>query len=62
MDYCEFYRNIEKDPTAIVPKMTVGQWFEAREHLFNCESCYLSSERVLAKAPQPKIKDMYGEN
>lgn len=62
MDFCEFFRNIEANPDAIVKGITIREMMQAREHLHNCERCSLSSQRVLAKAPKDSLKNMYGEN
>ncbi len=52
MDFCKFFSDIEKDPTAIVPPMTVRQLLEAREHVMGCDTCFNRTERVLKKAPK----------
>lgn len=51
-DWCEFFRAIEADPTAITPQITVREYLQAREHLGSCDVCYNSSERVLSKYSQ----------
>lgn len=39
----------------MTPKVTVRQMQEAREHLYGCDTCFMRSERVLAKAPKQKF-------
>jgi hypothetical protein len=51
MDFCQFFRDIEKDPTAIVPELTVREYLAARAHLASCDDCYQVAERVAALAP-----------
>lgn len=58
MDWCTFFSNIERDPAAITPRITIRQMLEAKNHLQSCDLCYDRSERVLAKEPKddtPKI-------
>jgi len=61
INWCTYFANIEENPKAITPKLTVRQFMEAREHLHRCDVCFNRSERVLAAAP----KDVFpksGEN
>jgi len=55
IDYCKFFSDIEKDPTALVPALTVRQYLEARDHVMNCDNCFNRTERVLQKAPKNGI-------
>lgn len=48
-DICKFVRDIEADPEAIVTGLTIGDYYMLKEHIFNCDSCFNSTERVLAK-------------
>jgi len=56
MDFCKYFREIEQDPTALTPPITIKQFYEAKEHLNSCDVCYNRSERVLSKAPKVEIK------
>lgn len=61
MDWCKYFSDIEADPAAITPQITVRQLFEAREHLTKCDECNNRVERVVAQQPkEPFIKP--GEN
>lgn len=57
IDWCKFFADIEKDPKAIVPRITVRQMIQAREHLANCDNCDLRMQRVEANAPKPKFPE-----
>jgi len=56
INWCEFFQGIESNPTAIVRPITIRQFYQAKEHLNNCDVCYNRSERVLSKAPKVEIK------
>ncbi len=60
IDWCKFFANIEANPKAYPPRLTVRQQLQAREHLYGCDVCFNRSERVLAKPRQNKfsIEDM----
>ncbi len=40
MNFCEFFKNIEKDPEAITPRLTVRELLQAREHIKTCQPCH----------------------
>lgn len=52
MDFCKFFADIERDPKAIIPKLTVREFIKAKEHGQTCDVCSLRIERTLAKAPK----------
>lgn len=52
MDWCKYFRDIEANPEAITPRITVRQLFEARDHLMGCDTCHNRMERVTAKEPK----------
>ena len=52
IDWCKFFADIERDPKAITPRITVRQLLEAREHVSVCGACGDLVGRVLAKAPK----------
>lgn len=57
MDWCKFFADIEKDPTAKVPDITVRQLFQAKEHVQGCDSCFNRTERTLAKQPKQQFPE-----
>lgn len=59
-NWCEFFKEIEKDPTKIHSDLTVKNLVEARDHLSGCDTCNMRVERVLAKAP--KSNDWASQN
>jgi hypothetical protein len=61
MDWCKYFRDIEDNPKAITPRITVRQLFEARDHLSGCDVCNNRMERVAAKAPK-EVFPHRGEN
>lgn len=61
-NYCEFFKNIEENPSAIVKGLTVRDFYNARAHLYNCDVCFNRSERVIAQAPKETIIDKLSEN
>lgn len=61
VDFCKYFSDIEKDPTAHPPRLTIRQFFEAREHLQNCDNCSNRVDRVMASAPEEPFPPR-GEN
>lgn len=55
-DWCQFFKDIEKNPYKIVKRLTVRDFFEIKEHINGCDSCFESIDRVLAKAPKEENK------
>lgn len=53
-DWCKYFADIEADPTALTPQITVREYLQARDHLQNCDVCFNSSERVLSKYSKNK--------
>lgn len=49
IDYCKFFADIEADPKAITPRLTVRQFLEAKKHVHTCHICHASVNRVLAQ-------------
>lgn len=52
VDFCKYFSDIEADPSAIAPRLTIRQFLQAREHIYGCDVCFNRSERVLVKAPK----------
>ncbi len=50
-NWCQFFRDIEKDPTAIVPPMTIGDMYKARAHVEGCPRCFSIMNRLADEAP-----------
>jgi hypothetical protein len=61
IDFCKYFADIERDPRAHPPRLTIRQFYAAREHVQNCDNCYNRTERVLARAPKTPFP-MPGEN
>lgn len=61
-DWCKFFADIEANPKAIVQGLTVRDLLLAREHVYNCDTCYMRSERVLAQKPPTTIMDDISKN
>jgi hypothetical protein len=38
-EWCKFFEDIEKDPKAITPRLTVRDFLAAREHIAQCKDC-----------------------
>lgn len=51
-NFCRYFANIEKDPKAVTPQMTVGEFLQARIHVGECKACAECVDRVLDVAPQ----------
>lgn len=50
IDFCKFFSDIEKNPYAKVPPITIGQFIKAREHAYSCATCMDRINRVAAQA------------
>jgi hypothetical protein len=61
INWCEFFQKIEKDPSAITPRITIRQILQARNHVYDCDVCFNRTERILAKAPKESLPK-HGEN
>lgn len=48
-DWCKFFADIEADPLAKVGPMTIRDHIMAKDHIQDCDVCFNSTERVLAK-------------
>lgn len=57
MDWCRYFLDIQKDPEAITPRITVRQLLEAREHVYKCDQCFEITQRVLADAPTERFPE-----
>jgi hypothetical protein len=51
IDFCKFFKDIEKDPSAITPQLTVGQFLQARAHIATCDACDAIVDKVVGKSP-----------
>lgn len=60
-DWCKYFADIEADPYATTPQLTVRQFLQAREHIYGCDNCNNRVERVLAREPK-QSGPLYGEN
>lgn len=50
-DMCKFFADVEADPHAVTPPITVRQFNQLREHMFDCDTCYNRVQRVFADNP-----------
>ena len=61
IDWCKYFGDIEKDHSAITPRITIRQLYEAREHVRGCDACNVRVNKVLAQAPKERFPER-GEN
>lgn len=61
-EWCKFFQDIEKDPTAITPRLTVRDLYAAKDHIDECPECFASSDRVIANTPPETPMDRIGFN
>jgi hypothetical protein len=54
-NYCKYFADLEADPYAIPPQMTVREFLGAKEHVKVCDVCSNRVDRVLATAPQEEF-------
>ncbi len=61
---CKFIAEIEQDPEALVTGMTIKDYLLLRQHIQDCDNCYLATERVNSKYKQtePDINDTFNVN
>lgn len=52
LNFCKFFADIEADPYAIVPQLTVKQFWDARNHIRLCDICAERVDRVLEDNPK----------
>lgn len=52
IDFCKYFADIEADPAAVPPRLTVRQFLQAQEHVYGCDACYVRMERVAARQSQ----------
>lgn len=55
MNWCKFFADIEANPKALVPRLTVREYYEAKQHSEDCDVCNNRVQRVLAKTPKEAI-------
>jgi len=51
-EWCEFFRQIESNPKAIVSGLRIRDVIAGREHLNNCDDCAIRVDRTLANRPK----------
>lgn len=61
-EWCKWFADIEKDPTAPVVGVTLRTLLLARVHLAECQPCSDSYDRVMAKAPPEDPRPRIGFN
>lgn len=55
IDWCRYFADLEEDPVAHPPRLTVREFIQAREHIHGCDNCHNRVERVLARDPGPQF-------
>jgi hypothetical protein len=61
-EWCTFFANIELDPKAITPRLTIRDMLAARAHIGECQTCADSVDRVLDSAPPENPMNPIGFN
>ena len=61
-EWCEFFRDIDKDPAAITPRLTVRDLLAAKAHVHKCADCDAVLDRVLGDAPVRSVMDDVSPN
>jgi hypothetical protein len=61
-EWCQWFTAVDANPTKIIPGLTIREIYEAREHLHNCDECYVRHQRVISSAPPQTFMDVMGEN
>jgi len=61
-EWCKFFADIEKDPKAITPRITVRELLYARDHIEHCLVCSGRVDRVLDSAPPDTPMNHIGFN
>lgn len=62
IDYCQFMRDIEADPSAKVAPLTIRQFLKLRDHAIQCIECYRIVQEVSSSAPEKDMLDYMEEN
>lgn len=57
MDWCKFFADIQRNPDAITPPITVRQLQEAREHVRECTTCWAITEKVVKENEEPEFPE-----
>ncbi len=58
-DFCKFFVDIEADPTAKVPPITIRDLLLAGQHLGTCDKCYESTVRVQQRYKNESNNKLY---
>lgn len=62
-DFCKYIRDIETNPRAIAPALTIREFIQLRDHVYKCAECLKCVENTLEKAtPEDFIPPMFGLN
>ena len=56
MDWCKYFSDIARDPSAITPRITVRQFYECKEHINNCDDCAIKMDRLAEKNPSSGVE------
>jgi hypothetical protein len=47
MNLCEFIKNIEKDPLKKIEDLTIGEFYQLKDHIHICFECSEAVNRIL---------------
>jgi hypothetical protein len=56
-EWCVFFQDINNDPAAITPRLTVRDLMAAKDHIHNCKVCMAIVDKVLGDAPVRSVID-----
>ncbi len=55
-DFCQFFKDIEKDPKKIISKLKVKDFYNIREHINKCKDCFELTNQILANIPKQETE------
>lgn len=47
LDFCNFIKEIQKDPTKKITDLTVGEFYQLQLHLVECQECSRLTDEIL---------------
>lgn len=53
IDFCKYFADIEADPSAKTLHLSVREFLQAKQHVYDCDVCYNRMLRVTAKEQYP---------
>lgn len=61
MDFCKYIQTIAKNPKAIAPPITVGEFMQLEVHVNICDDCYELLNQVLEEN-EDEPESLFGMN